>query len=54
MRTRLEWEGMFAGREIAGTTILAHNTDGAIESIRCMSVPQGLSSVGALSLKIVV
>jgi hypothetical protein len=38
-RTHLEWEGMFVGREIAGTTILAHNADGAIESIRLYHRP---------------
>jgi len=38
-RTHLEWEGRFAGREIAGTTILARNADGAIESIRLYHRP---------------
>jgi len=38
-RTHLEWEGRFGGREIAGTTILAHTTKGAIESIRLYHRP---------------
>jgi hypothetical protein len=38
-RTHLEWEGRFAGRKIAGTTILAHNAKGAIESIRLYHRP---------------
>ncbi len=38
-RTHLEWESRFAGREIAGTTILAHNAEGAIESIRLYHRP---------------
>jgi hypothetical protein len=33
-RTQLEWEGQFAGREIAGTTILAYDPAGRIESVR--------------------
>jgi len=38
-RTQLEWEGRFAGRPIAGTTILAHNPEGSIESIRLYHRP---------------
>ena len=38
-RTHLEWEGRFAGREIAGATILVHNADGAIASIRLYHRP---------------
>jgi len=38
-RTHLEWEGRFAGRAIAGTTILAHDAEGAIESIRLYHRP---------------
>jgi hypothetical protein len=38
-RTHLEWEGRFAGREIAGATILVHNADGAITSIRLYHRP---------------
>jgi hypothetical protein len=38
-RTCLEWEGRFEGREIAGTTILAHDEDGAIENIRLYHRP---------------
>jgi pimeloyl-ACP methyl ester carboxylesterase len=38
-RTQLEWEGGFADREIAGTTIVAHDADGAIESIRLYHRP---------------
>jgi hypothetical protein len=38
-RTHLEWEGRFAGREIAGATILAQNAKGAIESIRLYHRP---------------
>jgi hypothetical protein len=38
-RTHLEWEGRFNGREIAGTTILVHNAEGAIASIRLYHRP---------------
>jgi hypothetical protein len=38
-RTHLEWEGTFEGREIAGTTILSHKPDGAIESVRLYHRP---------------
>jgi hypothetical protein len=38
-RTHLEWEGRFAGRDIAGATILARNATGAIESIRLYHRP---------------
>ena len=38
-RTHLEWEGRFAGREIAGTTILGHDAAGLIESIRLYHRP---------------
>jgi hypothetical protein len=38
-RTQLEWEGRFAGRGIAGTTVLAHGAEGAIESIRLYHRP---------------
>jgi hypothetical protein len=38
-RTCLEWEGKFQGRDIAGITILAFDSDGAIESIRLYHRP---------------
>jgi hypothetical protein len=38
-RIHLEWEGRFGGRAIAGTTVLAHNADGKIESIRLYHRP---------------
>jgi hypothetical protein len=38
-RTQLEWEGRFAGRDIAGTTILARDAAGAIESVRLYHRP---------------
>lgn len=38
-RTHLEWEGRFEGREIAGTTILARDAHGRIESIRIYHRP---------------
>lgn len=38
-RTQLEWEGRFAGRKIAGTTILARDATGAIESVRLYHRP---------------
>jgi hypothetical protein len=38
-RTFLEWEGRFAGQEIAGTTILAHDGVGLIQSIRLYHRP---------------
>jgi hypothetical protein len=38
-RTHLEWQGRFAGRDIAGSTILAHDAEGAIESIRLYHRP---------------
>ena len=39
LRTCLEWEGKFRGRDIAGATILGFNTDGAIESIQLFHRP---------------
>ncbi len=38
-RTCLEWEGRFAEREIAGTTVLTHDAGGKIESIRLYHRP---------------
>jgi hypothetical protein len=38
-RTHLEWEGRFAGQGISGTTVLAHDAGGAIESIRLYHRP---------------
>jgi hypothetical protein len=38
-RTCLEWEGKFQGKDIAGTTILAFDADGAIESIQLYHRP---------------
>jgi hypothetical protein len=38
-RTCLEWEGKFQGADIAGTTILAFDADGAIESIQLFHRP---------------
>jgi hypothetical protein len=38
-RTHLEWEGRFGGREIAGATILVHNAEGAVTSIRLYHRP---------------
>ena len=38
-RTHLEWEGRFAGRPIAGSTILTRDANGAIESIRLYHRP---------------
>jgi hypothetical protein len=38
-RTCLEWEGKFAGREVGGTTILALDVAGLIESIRIYHRP---------------
>jgi hypothetical protein len=38
-RTYLEWQGRFQGREVAGTTILAYNAQGLIESIRLYHRP---------------
>jgi hypothetical protein len=38
-RTCLEWEGKFEGGDIAGTTILAVDANGAIESIRLYHRP---------------
>jgi hypothetical protein len=38
-RTCLEWEGEFAGREIGGSTILALDAAGLIESIRIYHRP---------------
>jgi hypothetical protein len=38
-RTCLEWEGTFQGGDIAGTTILAFDADGKIESIRLYHRP---------------
>jgi hypothetical protein len=39
LRTYLEWEGEFAGRLIAGATILAKDAVGLIESIRLFHSP---------------
>jgi hypothetical protein len=39
-RTHLEWEGQFAGREIAGATILGHDAAGVIDSIRIYHRPR--------------
>jgi hypothetical protein len=38
-RTCLEWDGKFEGRDIAGTTILAFDGTGAIESIQLFHRP---------------
>jgi hypothetical protein len=38
-RTCLEWEGKFRGRHIAGTTILAFDAAGAIESVQLFHRP---------------
>jgi hypothetical protein len=38
-RTHLEWEGRFAGQDIAGVTIFVRNVEGAIESIRLYHRP---------------
>jgi hypothetical protein len=38
-RTCLEWEGKFQGKDIAGTTILAFDVNGAIESIQLYHRP---------------
>jgi hypothetical protein len=38
-RTCLEWEGRFRGADIAGTTILAFDASGAIESIQLYHWP---------------
>jgi len=38
-RTCLEWEGKFQGSDIAGTTILAFDADGTIESIQLFHRP---------------
>jgi 4-carboxymuconolactone decarboxylase len=38
-RIILEWEGGVAGRAIAGTTILAHNASGFVESVRLYHRP---------------
>jgi hypothetical protein len=38
-RTCLEWEGRFQGKDIAGTTILAFDANGAIESIQLYHRP---------------
>jgi hypothetical protein len=38
-RTHLEWQRRFAGRDIAGSTILAHDAEGAIESVRLYHRP---------------
>jgi hypothetical protein len=40
-RTCLEWEGSFEGRPVAGTTILARDAVGTIESIRLYHRPYG-------------
>jgi hypothetical protein len=38
-RTCLEWDGKFQGKDIAGTTILAFDANGAIESIQLYHRP---------------
>jgi hypothetical protein len=38
-RTYLEWEGSFGGREVSGTTILARDATGLIQSIRLYHRP---------------
>jgi hypothetical protein len=38
-RTCLEWEGKFQGKDIAGTTILAFDANGVIESIQLYHRP---------------
>lgn len=38
-RSYLEWQGQFGGRDIAGTTILARNAQGLIETIRLYHLP---------------
>jgi hypothetical protein len=38
-RTCLEWQGKFQGNDIAGTTILAFDDDGVIESIQLYHRP---------------
>lgn len=38
-RTCLEWEGKFQGKDIAGTTILAFDANGAIESVQLYHRP---------------
>jgi hypothetical protein len=38
-RTCLEWQGKFQGNDIAGTTILAFDDNGAIESIQLYHRP---------------
>ncbi len=38
-RTCLEWEGKFRGKDIAGTTVLAFDDNGLIESIRLYHRP---------------
>jgi hypothetical protein len=38
-RTCLEWEGKFQGKDIAGTTILACDANGVIESIQLYHRP---------------
>jgi hypothetical protein len=39
LRTCLEWEGKFQGRDIAGATILAFDVNGAIKSIQLFHHP---------------
>jgi hypothetical protein len=38
-RTCLEWEGKFQGKNIAGTTVLAFDENGLIESIQLYHRP---------------
>jgi hypothetical protein len=40
-RTCLEWEGRFAGADIAGVTVLAFDPNGAIDRIRLYHRPLG-------------
>lgn len=38
-RTHLEWQGRFLGQDIAGSTTLAHDAEGAIETVRLYPRP---------------
>jgi hypothetical protein len=42
LRTCLEWEGTFEGRDVAGATVLTRNAAGMIESIRLYHRPYDL------------
>jgi hypothetical protein len=54
-RTHLEWQGLFAGRDIAGSTILALDAEGAIESVRLYHRPyeQVIAFSAALARRLV-